>query len=99
MKDEQVKITRVIEFPKNRHIEIIRRDEKLQVAIKVLEFLVDEGADFHIVINKEDSLKLFEDNGKLREFLIMTSDADKGQGLRIESKNSTVYEIDGNEFR
>jgi hypothetical protein len=98
LEGEQLKIMRVIEFPKNRHVEKIKRNEKLQVAIKMLEYLVDEGADFHIIINKEDALKLFDDNGRFREYLIITNDLDKGKRLKTDSKNSMVYEIDGNEF-
>lgn len=100
MKGKQLEIMRVIEFPKNKHVENIRRREKYQVAIKLLEILVDEGAEYHIVIDKEDALKIFDANEKLREYLIMTSDIEKAKILRLLrlEENASIYQIDGNEF-
>lgn len=98
MKVEQLQIMKVIEFSKNRYVENIKKSERLDVAIKFLEYLVDEGADFHIVINKEAALKLFEDNdGKLREYLIMTSNLEKARNIKID-KNACVYVIEGDEL-
>jgi hypothetical protein len=89
---------KIIEFPKNI-IENNKRDSKFKVAFKLLKTLVDNGADFHIVVDKKDSLLLFneEDFGS-REYIILTSNLEKAKELSLENKNSCIFPIKGDEF-
>jgi len=97
MKAEQLEIMKVIEFPKNRNVENKLRDDKLEVAIKFLKYLVGEGADFHIIIDRNAALELFEDNAKLKDYLIMTTDFEKARHIKLDT-NYKIYKIEGNEF-
>ena len=97
MKSEQLEIMKVIEFPKNRNVENKLRSEKLDIAIKFLKYLVDESVDFHIIIDRNAALELFEDNAKLKDYLIMTTDFEKARHIELDT-NYSIYKIKGNEF-
>ena len=105
MKTKQLEIFKVIEFPKNREMEIKQMDEecnlrnkKLEVAKAMLEILTEEKADYHIIIKKEDVLKIFENNKGCNEYLMITSNFDTAKRIKIGSKNSSVYEIKSEEL-
>lgn len=92
---------KVIEFPKNKQVHDQVRNDKLDVAIEFLKYLVGEGAEYHIVINREDATKLFDVSkakGELRDYLIMTSDFDSGKRLKLSKENSSVYVLTGDEL-
>ena len=96
MKCEQLELMKVIQFPKNRNIEIKKNNDKFDTAVKFLKFLVDEGADYHIIVCENDAEKLFE--GKTREYTVITSNAEKAKGLKFNDNNFTIYPISGDEL-
>ena len=98
METKQLEIFKVIEFPKNKEMENDLKYEKLEIAIKMLKFLVDEGADFHIILNRKDTLKLFEYSNNIRDYLILTSNLEIAKNLEINNKIPNLYELIGNEF-
>lgn len=98
MKGEQLQLMKVIEFPKNRQVENQLRHKKLEVAMKLLEAIIDDGAEYHIVINREDTLKLFEYSSKIGDYLIMTSDVETAKKIKIDNKKCCVFEIKGDEI-
>ena len=100
MEHEQLEIMRVIQFPKNRQYENKIRNEKLEVAIRILEVLVAGDADFHIVIDSESALKIFEDNNdKSIEYLLLSTNEEKGKNVKINGDNTVMYEITGDELK
>jgi hypothetical protein len=96
MEGKQLGLMKVIEFPKNRQVENIERNEKLEVAIKILKLLVDEGADYHIVIDRKAANELFE--GALREYTVITSNLEKAEDIRLRFENYSIFPLKGNEL-
>lgn len=91
----------MIEFPKNKQFKNKIRKEKLQVAIKMLEYFSGEGKDFHIIVDRESALTLFDETTeqKLRQYLILTTtDFEDSKNFKINNTNSDLYIIQGNEF-
>mgnify|MGYP000903907167 CR=1 FL=1 len=54
---EQLEIMKVIEFPKNKEIAEKLKNNKLDVAIGILELLSEEGSDYHILVSKEAPIR------------------------------------------
>jgi hypothetical protein len=96
MEGKQLGLMKVIEFPKNRQVENIERNGKLEVAIKILKLLIDEGAGYHIVIDRKAANELFE--GVLREYTVITSNLEKTKKFALNSRNYNIYPIEGNEL-
>jgi hypothetical protein len=90
---------KVIEFPKNRQVENIIRDEKLRTAVQILKFLVENDGEYHIVISRNDAEKLF-DSKNLRSSTIITSnyEAIDRTALDYMREYFSVYPIKGNDF-
>lgn len=101
MNIEQTELMKVIEFPKNKIEEKENRDRlnKLEVAYKMLETLVKEGHDFHIVISADATERMFKP-GKISNnyYGVLTSNLDKAEKIRIKSDNTAFYPIRGDEF-
>jgi len=100
MKYEQQEIMKVIEFPGNRQFEDSKRSEKLKVAIAMLEYCYNENTDFSIVVDNKAALGLFEgkDENLIKDYLIITTSRKSKEHFKIDSSNSSMYEITGNEF-
>lgn len=96
MKYKQLEIMKVIEFPKNREAEKIERNKKLEETIRLLSLLVDEGADYHIVIDRKAANEIFE--GNLREYTVITTNLKKSNNLILTPRNYNIYPIKGNEL-
>lgn len=96
MKYKQIELMKVIEFPKNRQMGLKKRNKKLNVAIELLQYLVNGGADFHIVISKEQAEKLYD--GDLRKYTVITSNLEEAKNLNISSNNYSIYPIEGDEL-
>ena len=97
-KYEQLEIMKVIEFPKNRQYENKIRNEKLNVAIKILELLNSEGCDFRIVINKNAALEIFDLEDYQKEYLILTTSSfEKDRHFKADATNAELHAIQGNE--
>lgn len=70
-------------------------DNKIEVALKILQYINNEGLDFDIVINKKDAEKIFDmpRNSKGNK-CVLTSNLEKS----IKIKDAFYYPIEGNEF-
>lgn len=99
MQGEQLEIMKVIQFPKNRQYKLNQKNRKLNVAIRMLEVLSEHDIEFHIVVNKKAALILFDDTeGKMRDYLFISSSYEESKNIKLNSENSRVYEIDGDEL-
>jgi len=101
LKSEQLSIMKVIQFPKNRQVEHKIRNQKLDVAIRMLEYLVDIGADFHIVVDVEHGSELFTPKQEWRpdtQHVILSSNKEKVLKLNVNNLNSSYYCLEGNEL-
>lgn len=86
----------VIDFPKNRQIEIKQINSKFDATVDILRYLVENGADYHIVIDREYAEKIF-DKCK-RKYTVITSNADKAMKLVLEDENFNIYAVQGDEL-
>lgn len=101
MKHEQMELMKVIEFPKDKIKEKLKNERigKLDAACKMLKYLIEEEADFHIVLKIETANKLFEvseEEMKKYDYIILTSNYEESKHIPI--KRSCVYRIKGDEF-
>jgi hypothetical protein len=101
MKSEQMELMKVIEFPKYKIEEKAEKEKiaKLDVAYKMLKYLIEEGHDFHVVISADAVNELFETDKVCEDdYGILTSNFDEAKRIRIKSDNTIFYKIEGNEY-
>lgn len=102
MEGEQLELMKVIEFPKNRNVIEMERQNKLNVIQTILELIIQEGNDFHIVIDKKSALEIFEDSdNKLKDYFILTTNFEEAQKMKLKmthTRNSIIQKIIGNEL-
>lgn len=102
MEGEQLELIKVIQFPKNRQVVEIERQDKLEVIQKILKLIIEEGNDFHVLIDKKTALEIYEDptNG-LKDYLILTTNFEEAQKMKLkmtQTRNSRIQKITGNEL-
>lgn len=97
MQNEQLQLMKVIQFPKNKLKENKERLNKLEVAYKLLKCLVEDGADFHIVVTKESAETLYNFPTGEYKYATITSDLEEAQKIRLND-NTFFYPVKGDEF-
>jgi len=97
MESEQLELMKVIQFPKNKIKENRDRIDKLEVAYKVLKYLVEEGKEFHIVVTKESAEELFEIPSSKYNYVTITSSLGEADNIKLHN-NTFFYPILGDEF-
>lgn len=105
MKSEQMQLMRVIEFPKSKIEEKEERErkDKLEVAYKMLDYLIDCGADFNIIVDIEKANELFEiseSQMKKFQYISLSTNYEKFKKIRFaEGVNKVAcYQIKGVEL-
>jgi hypothetical protein len=100
-----MELMKVIEFPKQKIEEKDNRDrkEKLEQAYKMLDYLIDAGADFNIIVDIEKANELFEiseSQMKKFQYIAISTNYDKFKKIRFaEGVNKVAcYQIKGDEF-
>jgi C4-type Zn-finger protein len=94
-----MELMKVIQFPQRKieEKEFRERKDKLEVAYKMLDYLIERGHDFHIIISDEAADELFNRKKKF-EYSILTSNFEKIKNVNIYNKNASYYPIEGDEF-
>lgn len=87
---------KVIEFPKNKQAKIKLVNSKFDTSVDILRYLVESGADYHIVIDREYAEKIF--NKCKREYTVITSNVDKAMELVLYDENFNIYAVQGDEL-
>ena len=100
MKYEQQEIMKVINFPKNKQYENKLKNNKLEVAISMLEYCNRENIDFSIIIDNKTALDLFDETEEqqIKDYLIITTSFKKNKQLKIDKSNASLYELRGDEL-
>ena len=88
---------KIIEFSNNKKNEEKIRNAKLEVAIKMLEIFTGEGMDFHIIVSPKSKLFTSDVGKDLKEYMLLTINEYTGNKLEINSLNTGLYTITGNE--
>lgn len=93
---------KIISFPKNKQILEIERQRKLKVAFELLEWISQENADFHIVVDKNVGLNMFQNSpNDLKDYIILTTNPDEARKMQLrltQMRNSEIYTIKGDEL-
>lgn len=100
MKLEQMELMRVIEFPKSKLKENREKQDKLEVAKKLVNLLVDKEIEFQIIIDKESALKVLKDDD-FKDYVIITTNLEEAEKLRLKlthMRNSKIAVIRGGEL-
>lgn len=102
MKLEQIELMKVIEFPKCKieEKENRERQDKLEVAKNLVNRLVDEEIEFHIVLDKESILKVLED-ANYKDYNIITTNQEEAEKMLLkltQMRNSCLIPIKGDEI-
>ena len=94
--EEQLTISKVIQFPKNKEMESRKKQEKLEFVEIVVEYLINNDLPFSLILDKNTTLELFEvDFTKLKEYQIITNDREFSRKLKID-KNASISTIGDN---
>lgn len=97
MPEKQFKNNKIIQFPKNRNVEVIQRKRKYKSAVYFLDYLTKMGADYHIVITKADACAFF-DKDELTDYVVLSSNLDKSRDVDLFQFGISIYPIKGGEF-
>lgn len=105
MKAEQMELMKVIQFPKKviEEKEKLERKDKLLQAYKMLDYFIECGADFSILIDMKIANELFEVSENQMEkykYLAITTNYEEFKKVRFaEGVNKCAfYEIKGDEI-
>ena len=105
MKAEQMELMKVIQFPKKKmeEKERLERKDKLEQAYKMLDYFIDCGADFSILVDMKMADELFEVSKSQMEkfkYLAITTNYEKFKKIRFaEGVNKVAcYQIKGDEI-
>ncbi|WP_026887696.1 hypothetical protein [Clostridium beijerinckii] len=101
MKAEQMGLMKVIQFPQNKlkEKEIREKSEKMEVAFEILNYLIKNGCDFHILLNAKYVEVLSSYVPKNSKYAMLTSNLDEAEKIRIYGKEVCFYPIEGNELK
>lgn len=93
---------KIVNFPDSSEITEKRRiqllEDKLDSAIGLLSDLTSKGIDFHIVLDGQKCTEIGELDNINTKYLIVSSNYDEIKNLNINSNNSSVYILKGNEL-
>ena len=105
MENEQMELMKVIQFPQNKikEKEKVERKDKLLQAYKMLDYFIECGADFSILVDMKVADELFEvSQAQMKEYkyLAITTNHEEFKKVRFaEGVNKVAfYEIKGDEI-